>query len=522
MRITRFIEQILQTAAGRKRILYTLGVLAVYRIGQVVPIPGIHPEALRSLLQAHSHTAGGFVGLFSGGALEKFSVLSLGLGPYMAAAGILYILQLLGILRYPRGLLEGEAEHWRNRSLVLATPLALVQSYGLAHAIAMTPTPGGVPVVSLPPSSFYPLAILSLTSGAILAAWLAQQITERGIGNGISVLILAGIADGVPRAIQNFIQLVRQGALENPMLPLGAMLGIFILTVWMEQAQVQIPILPVTQGPESPAGKGTSGFFSFNISQAGPTAIGWAVGVLSIPVLVAQFDPVSDWSQKWLRLWDPGQGLYETLLACLILFFCYFFTAIHIRSKTLANAERVLDRVVWVGGLFVALVAMVPDLLRVVFSIPFYFGGTALLLSVGLALDIVRHLEAHGAEVHENFNTVFTGFNVMEANLAKGLLEARGIQTFLLDENISRLSPLMALAFGGVRVVVSKTQAKEARALLEERLPSLREDRSAGAGTAEKGSKGAEASDPASRACPGCGVPCDLDAAYCDQCGRRL
>lgn len=477
--MTSFIEQILQTPAGQKRILVTLGVLAVYRTGLAMPIPGIHPEVLRSLLQAYSHTAWGFLDLFHGGAWGSFSVFSLGLGPYMAAATILYVLQLLGILGYPSGLLEGEAAHWRSRSLMVATLLALVQSYGLAHAIAMTPTPAMVPVISLPPGSFYPLAILSLTSGAIVLAWLAQQITEKGIGNGISVLILASIVDGAPRAIQNTIQLMRQGVLENPMLPLGAMLGIFILAVWMEQAQVQIPILPVTQGPESPAGKGTSGFFSFNISQAGPTAIGWAVGVLSIPVLVAQFDPMSDWSQKWLKLWEPGQVLHETLLACLILCFCYFFTAIHIRPKALANAERVLNRIVWIGGLFVVFVAMAPAYLRAVFSMPFYFGGTALLLSVGLALDIVHHLKAHATKVEEHFGVVFRGFNVMKANLAKGLLEAGGIPAFLLDENMSRLNPLAALAFGGVRVVVSKDQAEQARALLEEGLPSLREGRSA-------------------------------------------
>ncbi|MBI4051226.1 MAG: preprotein translocase subunit SecY [Elusimicrobia bacterium] len=405
----------------RKRVLFTLGCLAVYRIGAAIPIPGVNSEAIRALFESHRNSLIGFLDIFSGGALGRFSIFAMGVIPYINASIIMSLLQGAHVLPYLDRLAK-EGELGRRKinqySRYLTLFLASFQSFGLTLAISKMPTPGNIPVVNNPTVGYYILTVLTLTTGTIFVMWLGEQMTERGVGNGISLIIFAGIVDRLPSAVMGMIDLLRheQTTLVQALFLLALALVVMACVVWVETAQRKIPVQYAKRVVGRRMYGGASTFLPLKVDQSGVIAVIFAVSLLAVPVTVIQFNPSHPWSQKLLNFWSSGNWMYELLYMALIIFFCYFYNSVSINPNDLAENMKkwggfvpgirpgeptaqyiqwVLERITLGGALFVALLAVLPDVLRQSFNAPFFFGGTALLIVVGVALDTVGQLEAH-------------------------------------------------------------------------------------------------------------------------------
>lgn len=417
----RSFSNIFEVPDLRKRVLYSLGALAVYRVGASIPIPGINGDALRSLFEAHANSLLGFLDIFSGGALGQFSIFSMGVMPYINASIIMSLLQGAHVLPYLDRLhKEGELGRRKLNQLTryLTLFLASFQSFGLTVAITKMPTPGGVPVVHDPTTWFYIVTVLTLTAGTIFVMWLGEQMTEQGIGNGISLIIFAGIVDRIPGGVMKLVQLVQ--AEEVGLLAALAFLALALVVtaavVEVETAQRKIPVQYAKRVVGRKMYGGATSFLPLKVDQSGVIAVIFAVSLLAVPVTIVQFTPDTPWAQKLMDFWNQGSLLYEALYAGLIIFFCYFYNSVSINPVDLAEnmkksggfipgirpgdptaryIEWILERITLGGALFVAAVAVLPDFLRRTLNTPFFFGGTALLIVVGVALDTMGQLEAH-------------------------------------------------------------------------------------------------------------------------------
>ncbi len=405
----------------RRRVLYTLGALAVYRVGAAIPIPGINGEALRSIFQAQANSLLGFLNIFSGGALGRFSIFSMGVMPYINASIILSLLQGAHVLPYLDRLhKEGELGRRKLNQLTryLTLLLAAFQSFGLTMMIAKTPTPGNLPVVLDPSPWFYFVTVLTLTAGTIFIMWLGEQMTEQGIGNGISLIIFAGIVERIPSAALNLIQLVQaeEVSLLKALLLLVIAVGIILSVVEVETAQRKIPVQYAKRMVGRKMYGGASSFLPLKVDQSGVIAVIFASSLLLVPYTVIQFSPEAPWAQRVTDFLNRGSWVYQALYAGLIVFFCYFYNSVSINPIDLAenmkksggfipgirpgeptakHIEWILERITLGGALFVAAISVLPDYLQNVFNAPFYLGGTALLITVGVALDTMGQLEAH-------------------------------------------------------------------------------------------------------------------------------
>ena len=415
------LGDVFQIQELRKRVLYTLAALAVYRIGAAVPIPGINGAALAALFQQQSNSILGFLDIFSGGALGRFSIFSMGVMPYINASIIMSLLQGAHVLpALDRLAKEGEMgrrtlNQW-TRYLTLF--LAAFQSFGLTIAISKMPVPGGLAVVQNPTISFYLTTVLTLTAGTIFVMWLGEQMTENGIGNGVSLIIFAGIVDRLPSAVFNLIELLRleEMSLLQALFIVALVLVVTGLVVWVETAQRKIPVQYAKRMVGRKMYGGAQTFLPLKVDQSGVIAVIFAVSLLTVPLTVVQFNPNADWAKKMMDFWTRGSWLYEVVYMALIIFFCYFYNSVSINPQDLADnlkkwggfipgirpgeptaayIEWVLERITLGGALFVALLCVLPDYLRKAINAPFFFGGTALLIVVGVALDTVGQLEAH-------------------------------------------------------------------------------------------------------------------------------
>lgn len=415
------VGDLLKVKDLRKRILFVLGALAVYRLGAAIPIPGINAEALRALFDAQRGSLLGFLDIFSGGALSRFSIFSMGVMPYINASIIMSLLQGAHVLPYlDRLAKEGELGRRKINQITrfFTLFLAAFQSFGLTMAISNMPTPGNVPIVINPTPAFYFVTVLTLTTGTIFIMWLGEQITERGVGNGISLIIFAGIVKGLPAAVMNMTKLVQ---LEE----MSVLVALFILilvvaitafVVWVETAQRKIPVQYAKRVVGRKVYGGASTFLPLKVDQSGVIAVIFAVSLMSVPMTIIQFNPGSAWGQTLLAFLQPSNWMYQLLYMGLIIFFCYFYNSVSINPKDLAenmkkwggfvpgirpgeptahHIEWILNRITLCGALFVCAVAILPDYMRGYFNVPFYFGGTALLIVVGVALDTVGQIEAH-------------------------------------------------------------------------------------------------------------------------------
>ncbi|HND63942.1 MAG TPA: preprotein translocase subunit SecY [Elusimicrobiota bacterium] len=406
----------------RKRVFFTLGILAIYRVGVAIPIPGIEAAALQQLFKSQSNAFLGFLDMFSGGALGRMSILAMGVVPYINSSIIMSLLQGAHVIPYlDRLAKEGETGRKKLNQITryFTLFLALIQSFGLTTLITKIQLPGDIPVVRDPGALFMFTTVVTLATGTIFMMWLGEQITERGIGNGTSLMIFTGIVDRLPGAIRNMVTEVFQ--LQQRSLVGTVAIGAFIivvmgLVVWVETAQRKIPVQHARRMVGRRMFGGASTFLPLKVDQSGVIAVIFAISLLSVPVTVASFNHDGAWAKKVLEFWNHRAWWYETLYAGLIIFFCYFYNSVSINpvdmadnlkkagafipgirpgEPTAAHISTVLARVTLGGAVFVAALAILPDLLQRFLNTPFSFGGTSILIVVGVALDTVGQLESH-------------------------------------------------------------------------------------------------------------------------------
>jgi preprotein translocase subunit SecY len=400
----------------RRRLLFTAGMLAVYRIGVAVPTPGIDGQALASFFDAAKSTLFGMINLFSGGALERFSVFALGIMPYISVA---IILDLLKVASPYLDELYKEGEAGRRKITQYTrygtVALSLLQGWMIAMSLERIQSPGGGSVVFNPGWSFRIITVMTLSAGTMFIMWIGEQITERGIGNGISLIIMAGIVARIPSAISTTSQFVREGELSIFVLLLilvvafGVMAGI----VYVETGQRRIPVQYAKRVVGRRVYGGQSSHLPLKINTSGVIPPIFASSILVFPATVATFVPGL---KGYASMLTPGGLLYDVIYVALIIFFAFFYTAVTFNPVDVADnmkkyggfipgirpgrytadyIDRVLSRITLGGALYVSAVCVLPTLLIQRFNVPFYFGGTALLIVVGVALDTVAQMETH-------------------------------------------------------------------------------------------------------------------------------
>jgi preprotein translocase subunit SecY len=410
----------------KRRIFFTLLIIIAYRIGASIPIPGINAEAVKSLFAAQGNGLLGFLDMFSGGALNRMSVFSMGIMPYINASIIMSLMQGAHVIPYlDRLAKEGEQGRKKLTQITRYGTLILgaIQSFGLTMAISRMPTPSGMPIVVDPSLSWIVMTVTTLVTGTVLIMWLGEQVTERGIGNGISLIIFAGIVERLPHAVLGVIKLVRMEELSL-FYALGLLilvLAVLLVVVWVETAQRKIPIHYAKRMVGRKMYGGQTSFLPLKVDQSGVIAVIFSVSILSAPLTIAQFVP--EWTvfgfpiaKKITDWFNHGSIWYSMIYAALVIFFCYFYNSISFNPKDLAEnmkksggfipgirpgdptaqyIQKVLERVTLGGALFVACIAVLPDYLRTMMSAPFFFGGTSLLIVVGVSLDTIGQIESH-------------------------------------------------------------------------------------------------------------------------------
>jgi len=402
----------------KRRVIFTLLMLLVYRVGVHIPTPGVNTAVLKDWFERAAQTLFGVVDMFTGGAMEHFSVFSLGIMPYISAS---IILQLLTVVVPHLERLSKEGEEGRKKITQYTrygtVGLSLVQgmgiSIGLAHAENM---------VYIPKTSFIVLSMITLTAGTCFIMWLGEQITERGIGNGISLIIFAGIVARMPQALGNTVQLVKTGDMGFLILLLliVIMIGVIALIVFVERGQRRIPVQYAKRIVGRRVYGGQSTHLPLKVNTAGVIPPIFASSLIIFPATIAQFlnIPFLTAMTSWLR---PATGVYELLYVGLIIFFCYFYTAVTFNpvdvaenmkkyggyipgirpgKKTSQYIDKVLTRLTFGGAVYVSLVCVLPSILIARFNAPFYFGGTSLLIVVGVALDTLTQIETHMIQRH--------------------------------------------------------------------------------------------------------------------------
>lgn len=405
----------------RRRVLITLGILCVYRVGVAIPIPGINAEALVQLFSQNANGVLGFLDMFSGGAMRRLSIFSMGVMPYINSSIIMSLLQGAHVIPYlDRLAKEGETGRKRLNQITryFTLLLAVVQSFGLTTLITKMPLPGDVEVVRDPGVMFYFITVLTLTTGSVFIMWLGEQITEMGIGNGTSLIIFTGIVDSLPRAVKNTWQQfqMQEISLFGILLMMAIVCVVMGLVVWVETAQRKIPVQYAKRMVGRRMYGGASTFLPLKVDQSGVIAVIFAVSLLSVPQTIASFTPHNVWSMKINQWLGHGVWWYDIMYAGLIIFFCYFYNSVQFNPVDLAEnlkkwggfipgirpgdptaeyIQRVLERITLGGALFVAALAVLPDILRRQLNTPFFFGGTSILIVVGVALDTLGQLESH-------------------------------------------------------------------------------------------------------------------------------
>ncbi len=402
----------------RRRVLFTLAMLAVYRLGVAIPTPGIDGKALADFFDQARNTVFGLVNLFSGGALERFSIFALGIMPYISASIILQLLTVV-IPHLERLSKEGEVgrrkiTQYTRYGTVL---LAFVQGLFISVGIERITTPGGAPVVLVPGWSFRVMTVMTLTCGTIFVMWLGEQISERGIGNGISLIIFAGIVAAIPSAVATTYEFFREG--EIGILTIAALLALMVAVVgfiiFMERGQRRIPVQYAKRVVGRRMYGGQSSYIPLKVNTSGVIPPIFASSLLVFPATITGFVN-HPWAKAVSDYLMPGGWMYELLYVALIIFFCYFYTAVTFNTSDVADnlkkfggyipgirpgprtaeyIDRILARITLGGALYVALVCVLPSILVQRFNVPFYFGGTALLIVVGVALDTMAQIETH-------------------------------------------------------------------------------------------------------------------------------
>jgi preprotein translocase subunit SecY len=421
----------------KKRILYTLGLLLVYRIGVHVPTPGIDAVALASFFERAQGTLLGLFDMFSGGALERLSVFALGIMPYISASIILQLLTVV-VPHLERLSKEGQAgrkkitQYTRYGTVVLS----IIQGFGISVGLETMAAPGGAAVVITPGWGFRLMTVMTLTAGTAFIMWLGEQITERGIGNGISLIIFAGIVAGIPSATGNTFRLMSTGEMGIFLVILLVVMMVAVVgaIVFVEQGQRRIPVQYAKRVVGRRMYGGQSTHLPLKINTSGVIPPIFASSIIMFPATIASFVNVP-WMKTVADAMHPGNIVYNLIYVGFIFFFCYFYTAVTFNPVDVADnmkkyggyipgirpgkrtadyIDKVLTRITLGGAIYVSAVCVLPSFLIQKFNVPFYFGGTALLIVVGVAIDTVSQMESHMLSRH------YEGF------LKKGAIRGRG------------------------------------------------------------------------------------------------
>jgi preprotein translocase subunit SecY len=412
----------LQSAANipelRRRVLFTLIMLAVYRMGVQIPTPGINGEALTAFFAENASTLFGMFNMFSGGALENFSIFALGIMPYISAS---IIIQLLTVVIPQLEALKKEGPAG-TRKITQYTRygtvfLSIIQGTFIAIGLEGMTGPGGEAIVLLPGIQFKLMTVLTLTSGTAFIMWLGEQMTERGIGNGISLIIFAGIVARGPAAIVQSIQLIKTDQISLFFVPflILFMLAVIATIVFFETSQRRIPIQYAKRVVGRKVYGGQSSHLPLKINISGVIPPIFASSIMMFPATIGSFIQI-DWVQRVSAAMSPGTIYYYICYVGMIVFFCFFYTAVTFKpddvaenlkknggfvpgirpgKKTAEFIDKVLTRLTVVGAIYLSTVCVLPTVLISQFNIPFFFGGTALLIVVGVAIDTISQIESH-------------------------------------------------------------------------------------------------------------------------------
>ncbi len=415
MSIVGSFQNIFKIAELKSRVLFTLGLLAVYRIGAHIPTPGINGEELSKFLLDQGGALMGFFDMFTGGALSRVTIFALGIMPYISAS---IILQLLTVVIPALGRLAKEGERGRKKITQYTrygtVIISAIQSFGIAAGIEGM---GQGAFVQSPGWSFRLMTMITLTSGTAFIMWLGEQITERGIGNGISLIIFAGIVARLPAAVIDTVRLLQIGEMSLMVLIplLVMMIAVVGIIVFVERGQRKIPVQYAKRVVGRKVYGGQSTHLPLKVNTAGVIPAIFASSVIIFPATIAGFIDIP-WVKSIAGQLSPGSIVYTLIYVSMIFFFCYFYTAIIFNPVDMADnlkkyggfipgirpgqntseyIYRVLARITFGGAIYLSVVCILPDILSGYFNIPFYFGGTSLLIVVGVALDTVSQIESH-------------------------------------------------------------------------------------------------------------------------------
>jgi preprotein translocase subunit SecY len=401
----------------KSRLWFVLGALVVYRLGAHIPVPGIDPTALKQLFDSQSGGILGMFNMFSGGALSRFTVFALGIMPYISSS---IIMQLVTVVSPKMEALKKEGEAGR-RTITKYTRygtvlLATFQALGIAIALE-----GQAGLVLDPGFAFRLTAVITLVSGTMFLMWLGEQITERGIGNGISIIIFAGIVAGLPHAIGSTLELARTGAFSIPLVIFlfVAILLVTALVVFVEKGQRKITVNYAKRQVGNKVYGGQTTHLPLKLNMAGVIPPIFASSIILFPATLAGWFGSSE-KMRWLKdisgVLSPGQPIYIFLFAAAIMFFCFFYTALVFNPKETADnlkksgafvpgirpgeqtakyIDKIMGRLTLIGAIYITLVCLLPEFLRLKFNTPFYFGGTSLLIIVVVTMDFMTQVQSH-------------------------------------------------------------------------------------------------------------------------------
>ena len=402
----------------QRRILFTVLLLAVYRIGVYIPTPGIDNVAMLAYFEHAKGSLFGLMDMFAGGAFSNFSIFALGIMPYISSSIILQLLTV-AVPHLERLSKEGETgrrkitQYTRYGTVILST----IQGFGIAYGMQQMAGPSGAPIVLQPGMPFIIMTVLTLTSGTAFIMWLGETITEKGIGNGISLIIFAGIVCRMPAAIGNTYRLVTAGELGILVMLLLTIMMILVVgaIVFVEGGQRRIPVQYAKRIVGRKMYGGQTTHLPLKVNSSGVIPPIFASSVIMFPATIANFAPQS-WMKDIAGYLLPGKVGYELLYVAFIFFFCFFYTAVTFKpddvaenmkkfggyvpgirpgKKTAEYIEDILEKLTFSGAIYVSAVCVLPSILISQLSVPFYFGGTALLIVVGVAMDTASQIESH-------------------------------------------------------------------------------------------------------------------------------
>ena len=399
----------------RRRLMFLLLALVVYRIGAHIPVPGIDPAQLQQFFKGQEGGILNLINMFSGGALSRFTIFALGIMPYISASIIMQLLAYV-VPAFEQMKKEGESGRRKITQYTRYGTLGLALFQTISIALALESSPG---MVIDPGFGFRVTAVISLTAGTMFLMWLGEQITERGLGNGISILIFAGIAAGLPSAVSGLLELVRTGAMNIlvAIVIVAVVIGVTYFVVFVERGQRKILVNYARRQVGNKVYGGQSSHLPLKLNMAGVIPPIFASSIILLPATLVSWLSTGD-SMRWLKdiagMLTPGQPIYVMFYAAAIVFFCFFYTALVFNSRETADnlkksgafvpgirpgdqtakyIDKILLRLTFAGAIYITFVCLLPEFLILKYNVPFYFGGTSLLIIVIVTMDFMSQVQ---------------------------------------------------------------------------------------------------------------------------------